>query len=96
MFTIIQILELLQSRMINIDFFAYEQANAIDLMQWIKKKFQVNHIYLTVEGVRYYVRGIVWSISADQSSIYNQIFQLADYYNCCSDFYAGINYRMAG
>ena len=94
--TIIQILELLQSSIINIDFFAYEQVKVIDLMQRIKEKFWVNQIYITHEGMRYYVRGIVWSTSTDQSSIYNQLFQLADYYNCCSDFYAEVNFRMAG
>ena len=80
---------------INIDFFAYDEADANALANSIKTLFPVNYIYVRQENMRYYVRGMVWTI-AEQNNSYIQLFQLADQYNCCSDFYAEVNFKMAG
>lgn len=85
-----------QFQILNINFFAYDETDAYSLMISIKKLFPENHIYVSQEKMRYYVRGLVVCSAYEPSHGYNLIFQMVKYYNCCSDDYSDLNYRMAG
>jgi hypothetical protein len=85
-----------QFQILNINFFAYNKTDAVGLMKSIKNNFPNNHIYVIKENMRYYVRGIVFYTSLEQSHQSNQIIQLVNYYYCYSDDYAELDYKMAG
>lgn len=85
-----------QSQILNINFFAYNETDALGLMKSFKNKFSENHIYVIKENMRYYVRGIVFCTILEQSHQSSQIIQQVNYYNCYSDDYAELDYKMAG
>ncbi len=86
----------IQLQILNIDFYTYNETDAIDLMVSIKKLFPDNHIYVSQENMRYYIRGIVVCQNSELLRSYIQILHMIDYYNCCCDDFFELNYKMAG
>lgn len=86
----------MQLQIINIDFYTYNEIDAIGLMNSIKKLFPDNQLYVSQENMRYYIRGIVVCHNSEHSRSYIQILQMIDYYNCCCDDFFELNYKMAG
>ena len=65
-------------------------------MNSIKILFPDNQLYVSQENMRYCIRGIVVCHNSGLSRSYIQILQMVDYYNCCCDDNAELDYRMAG
>jgi len=86
----------IQFQFLNINFFTYNEIDAIGLMNSIKILFPDNQLYVSQENMRYCIRGIVVCHNSGLSRSYIQILQMVDYYNCCCDDNAELDYRMAG
>ena len=86
----------IQFQILNINFFAYNEIDAIGLMNSIKILFPDNHIYVSQEKMRYYIRGIVVCNYSELLRSYSQILQMINYYNCCCDDFFELNYKKAG
>jgi len=86
----------IQFQILNINFFAYNEIDATGLMNSIKILFPDNHLYVSQENMRFYIRGIVVCHISELSRSYIQILQMIDYYNCCCDDFFELNYKMAG
>ncbi len=69
-------------KILDINYFAYYRADAEFFLNNLVLAHQQNHLYITQENMRYYVRGIVMYEGDDIKIERYQIAYLADYSDC--------------
>ncbi|MBK9097523.1 MAG: hypothetical protein IPM14_05215 [bacterium] len=92
----------LNMKTLDINYFTYSIQDAEYFLYFLAQSHSQNHLYITKENMRFYIRGYVVYEGNDLKFERYQISYLADYCSC-NKYYPGdnsdsieTNYRMAG